>query len=296
MGATEVFHGVSGGTVAIIFDIYQEFLNSITEIDKKAWKLLRASQYSQFWKKINGNFLATLLAGIITGLFSVLWIIIYLYEHYFIPTSSFFFSLFVITTLLMLRRIQKWDLRTLIFLLVGTLSAYGLTITPPLSSADNLLTALISGFLSVCSLAIPGLSGAFILLLIGKYQYIITSFRNLDIAVIVTFLTGCCVGLWSVARFIQWMLAHYHKATVALLAGLMIGSLNKIWPWRNVMEYALNSKGDQIPAQDKSILPWSYMAQTGKDPQIFQAVLMMAIGVFMVVLIEKIAARLKTKI
>ena len=150
--------------------------------------------------------------------------------------------------------------------------------------------------LSVSAIVLPGISGAFILLLLGKYQYMINALISFNIVVILVFMAGCVLGLIGFSRFLTWTLDNYHSATVALLAGLMLGSLNKVWPWREVLEYVTNSKGEQVPAFDKSILPWHYLATTGKDPQVFQAILMMAISVFIVVLIEKIAARLKTKI
>jgi putative membrane protein len=143
---------------------------------------------------------------------------------------------------------------------------------------------------------LPGISGAFILLLLGKYEFIIRSLFEMNIPVIIVFILGCLVGLLSFARLLSWILTQYHNLTIALLAGFMLGSLNKVWPWKEVLSYRLDSSGKQVPAFDRSILPVDYMEKTGKDPQVFQAILLAALGIFIVILIEKIAARLKAKI
>jgi putative membrane protein len=209
--------------------------------------------------------------------------------------SSFFFSLVIIAALLLLRKITRWNLTVAVFILIGLSISLTLTLLPQFDTPDNLLFSFIAGIFTCFTFVLPGVSGAFILIFIGKYQYILTSFGSLEIAVIAFFIAGGILGIWAAGQYIGNMLADGFNATVALLAGLMIGSLNKIWPWRVVYEYATTLRGKQIPGLDKSILPWQYMELTGKDPQIFYAVLMMALGVFIVVLIDKIAERLKTR-
>jgi putative membrane protein len=199
-------------------------------------------------------------------------------------------------TLLILRTIKKlWPGPVLAFLL-GVTIGFSITLVPPFESTENILTGFVAGIISSASLLLPGISGAYILILIGQYQYVLSNFIGLNALVIAVFLTGSFFGVIYMARFIRWMLGHYHSVTLALLSGLTIGALNKLWPWRDVVEYATTGMGDRIPAYDRSILPWDYVAITGRDPQVFQAILMMAIGVFIVVLFEKITARLKTKI
>jgi putative membrane protein len=295
MGAADVVPGVSGGTVAFITGIYDELLNSISAIDLNAFKLLLHLQISAFWKKINGNFLVVLLAGIATSIISLAKLMTYLLSHYPILIWSFFFGLILISGPLVLREVKKWNIAAGATFLLGATVAYGITVLSPTTSPNALWFIFISGAFAICAMILPGISGAFILLLIGKYQYIITALVTLNIPVILVFIAGCIAGLLSFTRFLTWILNNYHSATVALLAGFMLGSLNKVWPWREVLEYATNSNGEQIPVFDKSILPWHYYAITGKDPMVFQAILMMALGVFIVVLIEKIAERLKTK-
>jgi putative membrane protein len=296
MGAADVVPGVSGGTVAFITGIYDELLHSINAINLEALSLLTKFRIAEFWKKINGNFLTAIFAGIATSLISLAKLVTYLLEHHPILIWSFFFGLILISAPLVLREIKKWSPMTFVTLFLGAGIAYAVTVLSPTQSPEAIWFVFFAGSLAICAMILPGISGAFILLLIGKYQYMVNALLNFNIPVILIFMAGCALGLVSFAKFLSLLLNKYHGTTVALLAGFMLGSLNKVWPWREVLEYVTNSKGEQVPAFDKSILPWHYFATTGKDPQVFQAILMMALGVFIVVLIEKVAVRLKTKI
>jgi putative membrane protein len=295
MGAADVIPGVSGGTIAFIMGIYDELLHSIKSIDVEAIQLLLRFRIKDFWKKINGTFLVVLLSGIGTSIISLARIVIFLLKQYPILLWSFFFGLILISAPLVLREIKKWNPSTGISFVLGIVIAYTITILSPTQSPDQIWFIFFAGALAICAMILPGISGAFILLLIGKYQYIITALIEFNLPVISIFALGCILGLMGFSRLLTWILEHYHHITVAVLAGFMLGSLNKVWPWRVVLEYATNSKGEQIAVFDKSILPWNYLSVTGKDPQLFQAIFMMALGVFLVVLIEKIAVRLKTK-
>ena len=281
--------------MALMLGVHQEMIQSIRALDRKSFKLLGKRNFSAWWKKINGSFLIFLLTGIAAGLLTLRTLFSHYVDLYPIYISSFFFSLVIIAALLLLRKITRWRIGVVICVGLGLAITYFLTLTPPFKTPDNLLTGFLSGLLAGTTLIVPGVSGAFILMFIGKYQFILTSFGSLEFNVIILFIAGGILGLVLAARLISTMLSNYFNATVGLFAGLMIGSLNKIWPWRQVYEYATTIQGKRIPAFDKSILPWRYLEITGKDPQIFYAILMMASGVFMVVLIEKIAARLKTK-
>jgi putative membrane protein len=296
MGATEVAHGVSGSTMALILGVYHEFIRSLRAIDREAWALLRKQYFAEYWKKINGGFLLTLCAGMICSAFSLAQLLAFLLRTYFIETSALLFGLILISGVLLLRKVRKWTFRPVFALFGGILINYSLTIFEPWQSPDNAFLAPFAGIFAGLSLAIPGISSAFILIIVGKYQYIVTSFTHFDPVIIGLFFLGCVAGMWFASRFMYRILADYYNTTIALLAGLMLGALNKLWPWRKVLEYITNGKGEQVPSFDQSVLPWKYTALTGKDPHIFPAILMMAVGVLIVVLIEKIAAGLKTKI
>jgi putative membrane protein len=296
MGATEVIHGVSASTVGLMLGVYQQFIVSLRSVDRDAWKDLRKGRFAKAWSHFNGGFLFPLLSGMILGLLLLTRIVAELLAENSIVITSFLFGVIAISGILFLRRIRKRRIAALPFFFAGIAINYFLSLAAPLHTPDHPFFALLAGMCSGFTLLFPGVSSAFILLLIGKYQYIVLSFSELNWLVAILFFAGGLTGLWMASRFMYRIFAEYYDATVALLAGLMLGALNKLWPWRNVLEYAVNGKGDQVPAYDTSILPWRYQALTGKDPEVFLAILMMALGVFLVVLIEKIAAGQKTKI
>lgn len=295
MGAADVIPGVSGGTIAFITGIYEELIHSIKSIDGQALQLLFRFQLQEFWKKINGSFLISILAGIVTSLISLARLMTYLLDTQPIMIWSFFFGLILISSPLIMRDITKWTMGSVITFLMGVAVAYLITVLSPTETPTHYLFIFFCGALAICAMILPGISGAFILLLIGKYEYMISALIDLNIPVIGIFASGCVLGLIGFSHFLNWILNHYRFPTLALLAGFMIGSLNKVWPWKEVVTYRLNHAGEQVPAFDKSILPWDYLAKTGEDPQVFKAILCAALGVFLVVAIEKVAAILKTK-
>lgn len=296
MGAADVVPGVSGGTIAFITGIYEELLISIKSIDKTAIQTLFRFELATFWKTINGNFLLAVLLGIATSILSLAKLVTSLLESHPIHIWSFFFGLILISAPLVMREIKKWNVAAILSLLIGVVISYLLTILTPSQTPEAYWFIFIAGALAICAMILPGISGAFILLLLGKYEFIVNALIQMNIPVILVFILGCITGLLSFSRVLSWVLEKYHTVTIALLAGFMLGSLNKVWPWKEVISYRFNSHGEQIPAFDRSILPGTYLEKVNQDPQVFQAILMMALGVLLVVIMEKIASRLKPKI
>lgn len=295
MGAADTVPGVSGGTVAFITGIYEELIASINKIDADAFRLLFKLNFAEFWKKINGSFLLALVCGIFVSLLSLARLMTYLLDTHPILIWSFFFGLILVSSPLILRNITKWSIPSVLTFIAGIIIAYTITIVSPAETPSGYPFIFFCGALAICAMILPGISGAFILLLLGKYEFMINALIDFNIPVIIVFMIGCVLGLLGFSRFLNWILTHYRFPTLALLAGFMIGSLNKVWPWKEVISYRLNHQGDQVPAFDKSILPWDYFTVTGQDPQVFKAILCAAFGVFLVVAIEKVAAMLKTK-
>ncbi len=295
MGAADVIPGVSGGTIAFITGIYEELIQSIKSIDFEAVRMLFRFQIAEFWKKINGSFLVTLLAGIVTSLLSLARLMTYLLEKHPILIWSFFFGLILVSAPLIMRDIKKWSLGPVITFVLGVVVAYLITVVSPTETPTHLPFIFFCGSLAICAMILPGISGAFILLLLGKYEYMITALIGFDLPIVLVFVAGCFIGLVAFSHFLNWILKNYRFPTLAMLAGFMIGSLNKVWPWKEVVAYRVNHEGLQVPAFDKSILPWDYLAKTGQDPLVFKAILCAALGVILVISIEKLAAVLKTK-
>lgn len=289
MGAADIVPGVSGGTIAFITGIYEELLDSIKSFNLDALQLLREFQFRAFWKHINGTFLLVLLAGIFTSILSLARVVTWLLEYYPIQLWSFFFGLIIISAILVTKEIRKWNAAVVFAGVLGIAIAYYITIATPAETPDALWFVFLAGALAICAMILPGISGSFILLLLVKYEFILTALKELNIAVILVFGTGCVVGLLSFARLVSWLLDRYYNVAVALLAGFMIGSLNKVWPWKVVTEYYLNSKGQQKPLVTESVWPTAYTAATGQESFMLWALLFAALGILMVVGIEKVS-------
>ena len=289
MGGADVVPGVSGGTIAFITGIYTELLESIGAIDIEALKLLMAGKIKEFWIKVNGTFLLILLLGILTSVFSLAKLLKYLLTHQPIHLWSFFFGLIIISSVLVIREVKKWKLGNFIALLIGIIGAYLITELSPAETPETWWFVLLSGAIAICAMILPGISGSFILLILGKFEYILTAIDERDIITLSIFGLGCILGLLSFSRGVSWLLKKYHDLTVALLAGVMIGSLNKVWPWKVPLGFRVDSHGEQVVTFTKNILPAAYYEKVGEDPYLFQAILFMALGIFLVVLIEKIA-------
>lgn len=293
MGAADVIPGVSGGTIAFITGIYEELIESIRNVDIEAFRLLINLKLSAFWNKINGSFLVAVIGGAVTSLVSLAKLMNYLLVTYPIPVWSFFFGLILISAPLILKEVKKWSIAAAVAGLLGIAIAYWITIISPAHTPSNMFFIFLCGAIAISAMILPGISGAFILLLLGKYEYIIKSLVELNMPVLVVFISGCFLGILSFSRFLSWILKHYRIPTLALLAGFMLGSLNKVWPWKEVTIFRLNSEGNQVPAFDQSILPATYFEKTGHDPQIFLAILFVALGVLIVVFVEKLAMAFK---
>ncbi len=295
MGAAEAVPGVSGGTAALLSGVYSELIRSLRSIDRQSFKLLSKKDFAGFWKYINGRFLVTMLAGTITGVVGVSRLVIAGLKHHPIPTSAFFFSIiFMATPLVMREEIKKWDTGDVLSFGIAFLIAAAISLIPPTQLPRTLVLIFGAGALAGSMALIPGISFVFVLILLGQYGFIASTFAEFVIIAILMFTLGYVIGLAVFARIAYYFLQRNYLRTMAILAGVMLGFLNKVWPWREVLEFATNGKGEQIPAFHQSILPWNYYTTTGKDPQVLQAILMMALGVFIVVLIERIASRRKT--
>ena len=294
MGGADVVPGVSGGTIAFITGIYEELLNSIKSIDKNAIQLLLGGKITALWKHINGKFLITLFSGIFVSVFSLAKLIHYLLNNHPIQLWSFFLGLIIISSLLVSREINRWKTQVVISGIAGILIAYFITEATPATTPDNYLFIFLSGAIAICAMILPGISGSFILLILGKYEFIIESIKDVNILVIVVFGLGCVVGLLSFSRLVSWLLNKYHDITIAILAGFMIGSLNKIWPWKETLSTRLNNKGEFVPLVQKNIWPTEYMEKVG-EPLVLQAILFCCIGILLIIGIEKIAGLSKQK-
>lgn len=292
MGAADVVPGVSGGTIAFITGIYEELINSIKSIDLQALKLLLTFKLAEFWKKINGTFLLSVVGGIAISIFSLAKLMTWLLVNHPIYIWSFFFGLIIISSVLVAKEIKKWDIFTIISLLAGAAAAYTITVMSPASTPNTWWFIILSGAIAICAMILPGISGAFILLLLGKYTYILTAVSNLDVGTILLFVVGAVAGIISFSHLLSWLLKNYHTLTVALLTGFMVGSLNKVWPWKHTLETYIDTHGVEQVLVETNVSPGKFAEITGSDPLIWQAIVMCVAGILLIGGIEYIGKKL----
>ena len=298
MGMADVVPGVSGGTIAFITGIYEEFVSSLNSIDLKAFKLLLNFKIKDFWNHINGNFLLSLATGIAISIISLSKIIIYLLENEPTLLWAFFFGLIIASILFIGKQIKVWDAKVVSALVIGVIVSYYITIAEPASSPDSNVYVFFSGFIAIIAMILPGISGAFILLLMGSYSTVIgtisklsdgISTTNLDLiiqsgATLSIFAFGAILGLLSFSRVLAWMFKNYHNTTLAVLTGFMIGSLNKVWPWKETISTRVNSHGIEVPFLQKSVLPFNTAVV---DSQIIYVVIIAVVGFAVIFILDK---------
>lgn len=294
MGMADVVPGVSGGTIAFISGIYEELLGSIHSVDLTALRLLGKGRFGEFWRHINGRFLLPVLFGIAVAIFSLARLMTYLLTHHPIAIWSFFFGLIVASAVLVAKQIGRWDLRTVAALMIGAAAAWWITVATPAETPNEWWFVMLSGAIAICAMILPGISGAFILLLLGKYQYIMHAVGELNVPVIAIFAVGAVAGIISFSHLLSWLLKHWHDMTVALLMGFMVGSLNKVWPWKEVLETYTDSHGAVQPLIEANVTPGRFEVLTQQDAQLGEAIALCAVGLLLIYCIE-LAARIILK-
>lgn len=287
MGVADIIPGVSGGTIAFITGIYPTLLEAITAFNLKTLQELFKGNFKTVWQKINGGFLLTLLSGIFCGVLFFSKIIGYLRINHQIALWSFFFGLVAGSVWLLLKNIKKWTVSVIFAMVIAIFIAYYLTtITALKNDEPSLFFLFISGALAICALILPGISGAFILVLLGSYVTVLKAIETFDLLVISVVGLGAVMGLMSFSKVLKYLFNKHHNITIATLTGFIIGSLNKIWAWKKVLSHPENSKGELVPFLEKSVLPQNYDG----DPKIFIAVGLMIIGCSLLIGLEYISS------
>lgn len=241
MGAADVIPGVSGGTIAFIMGIYDEFVGSIASINSEAVRKLFKGEFRAFWKHINGNFLLSLVLGIGVSVITLAGLMQILLNDYPIQTWAFFFGLIVASSIFILRGISGWKVREALFLVVGVILGIVVCTLSPTQTPEGLWFIFLSGAIAICAMVLPGISGSFILLILGKYQFIMSTISDFvsgvdmgrNLIILIVLILGAVTGILSFSKFLHWLLARWHKETLIVLAGFIIGSLVKVWPWNN---------------------------------------------------------------
>lgn len=286
MGAADVVPGVSGGTIAFISGIYEELIGTINGIRPSLLKVWKEEGFASFWKALNGGFLLALFAGIAISVVSLAKLISQLLTTEPILVWSFFFGLVLASVIYVAKAIKKWDAGVLFMLLLGAVLAYLVVSLPVAENASGMPYLFLSGALAICAMILPGISGAFILVLLGSYQTILEAVHQQDFKILAVTGAGAIFGLLSFARLLKWMFAKFENATLALLTGFILGSLRKIWPWKHVLETRV-IEGKTIPIEEANVWPWHYEG----DPQLGIAIALALLGFSLIFVLERLASR-----
>jgi putative membrane protein len=287
MGASDVVPGVSGGTMAFILGIYEELLLSIRSFDIYALKLLLTLKARAFIEYTRWKFLLAVVAGILTAVFSLARGLSWLLENKPVLIWSFFFGLIAGSVFIIIREIRKWDVSAGVCLLTGAAGAYILVALVPVATPNDPWFLFLSGAIAICAMILPGISGSFILALLGKYQYVLEAVNKMDFMTLFLIAAGACVGLVSFVRILSWLFLKRHDMTVALLTGLMLGSLRKIWPWKKTLEDITDIDGKLLPIVRVNVLP------DGWNMEVTIAVCLIVAGLFTVLAMAFMAERKK---
>ena len=290
MGAADVVPGVSGGTIAFISGIYEELLNSISSFNLSLFSVLKNEGFMKVWKMVNGRFLLALFIGICISVLSLAKLIENLLENHPILIWSFFFGLVLASIIYIAKQIKIWNIKCYLYLIFGLIFAYYITtLNPVLTQNSSPWFLFLAGMIAICAMILPGISGSFILVLLGAYKPILNAINTKDFFSIIIFMAGAILGLLTFSRVLKWLFSKYKNYTLALLIGFITGSLNKIWPWKETLTWRTNSYGIKEPFNQQSISPLSFEG----DAQLALAIVLALIGFVIILGMEKIAAHKK---
>lgn len=309
MGAADVVPGVSGGTVAFITGIYEELLTSISSINLKALKVLKNDGIKAAWNHVNGWFFVALLSGIAVSFVSLAKVAKYLMVHEPIALWSFFFGLVTASIFYVGKEVKDKDLKAGVGFIIGTAIAYYITILPPLvGGSESTVMMFFAGMIAICAMILPGISGSFILLILGAYQTLMTAIDQVNLVVIGVFAAGAAGGLLSFSRALKWLFNKYESLTIAVLSGFLLGSLNKLWPWKHVEEVFIKHAGEAneeiVPLIENNVMPSGYQSfevtndglnYIDADPQVAIAIVSAIVGFALIFGIEFAAKKLGGK-
>lgn len=284
MGAVELIPGVSAGTIAFVTGIYTELLDSIKSINLQALKVWRKEGVAAFWKTINGNFLLTLLLGMALAIISLSRFIQFVLQNYPVLCWSFFFGLIIAASWYMAKDIPRWNWTRLLLLLLGVGLMLTLFTSSPASISVTPITLMLAGAIAISAMLMPGISGSFVLVIMGFYQTILVAINSFDVHTLMYFALGMGLGLLSVTRFLSWLLHRFTYSMQAFLTGVMLGSLFKIWPWKETLLTRINSKGEIVPLLEGNILP-------ALNSELIYALVLASVGVSLVLLLDVVMKR-----
>jgi putative membrane protein len=288
MGAADTVPGVSGGSIAFMTGIYEELIYSLKQCGPTALSILFRSGIKSAWQHINGSFLLTLLLGIILSGLTIAQVVLFWLDEYPVQLWSFFFGLILATIWSVSKHIDHWKLPTYLFFIIGTLSAYLITTLVPSAVDATYMMFFFAGAIAICAMILPGISGSFILLLMGMYSPVLQTLKDVNLPIVLVFASGCITGLLSFSHALNWMFSKHKTITLALLSGFLLGSLNKVWPWKIALETTVDSHGKRIILVSENVLPQTFETMTQQPAYFVLSTSLVVLGIAIVVLMEKL--------
>lgn len=243
MGAANVIPGVSGGTIALITGIYERLINAIKSFDMAAIKLLLAGRVKDFWQHIDGSFVLAIFLGIGVSVVSLAKLLEYLLETQETYTMAFFFGLILLSIYFVGKTVNKWNFASIAMLILGTAIAVGIALLAPSGEDSSFFYVFLCGIVAICSMILPGLSGSFVLIIMGNYALILGSIGKVDLGILLPLALGCAAGLIAFSHLLSWIFENYHDQTIALMTGFILGSMAIIWPWKNTLTETIIREG-----------------------------------------------------
>jgi len=285
MGASDVVPGVSGGTMAFILGIYEELIDAIKSFDLKSLQFLVTLKFRPLLDRISWQFLLAVGMGIFAAIFTLSKLLSWLLQNRPVFIWSFFLGLILASVLSVSRRVEAWRILTGLCLVGGTLGSYFLVGLVPVATPNDYWFLFLCGAVAICAMILPGISGSYILVLLGKYQYVLDAVNHRDFLVLGLVAAGACVGIIAFSRILGWLLKNYHDLMVATLTGLMIGSLRKVWPWKETLESVVDSHGQMVPFVQSNILPGQW------NGEVLAALSLMVAGLLAVLFLDRLGNR-----
>ncbi len=286
MGIADLIPGVSGGTMALITGIYERLLGALSHLDKRAIRLLLKMDFKNFWQHIDGNFLLSLFAGILTSVFAFSKLIHYLLETYPVLVWSFFFGLIAASSIFIIRQTDYKKPLTLLAVVAGAIIAYWITNILPEEAPDTMFYYFLSGMAASIAMILPGISGSYILVIMGSYLMVLESVHELKILNLIVFTAGVAVGLIGFSKFLKWFFNKYRNFTLAVMGGFLIGSLHQVWPWKKVLLTKIIN-GKEIVIKSKAVMPWEFEGNN----YLLVSLILIAMGFVVIYFFEKIQTK-----
>ncbi len=289
MGAADVVPGVSGGTIAFITGILEPFLDGLRKINFSLFGIIKQQGIKAAFMHINGPFLVCVFSGILTSIFTLAKLISWLLETHPIPVWSFFFGLILFSVVHVAKQVKRYNLARIALFIAGVAFAWVITVLNPIALEATYLNFFFAGLIAITAMILPGISGSFMLLLLGMYPAVLAAAKGFEVSYLVCFAAGCAIGLLSFSHVLSALLRHYHDATLMFLTGLMLGTLGKIWPWKEVLTWRENSKGEQVPLTEANLSPMQFEQVTGEPSQLLLAIVFAIVGIGLVWGLERFA-------